>query len=306
MLQRTLIFSFPVFSLIFGLLSVSAKNSIIYAKCSKLCFTTRTPYELNVNSLFTSIVNSASVSTFKKFTISPPGCLASDVVYGLFQCQGDLSNSDCRDCILTSVNQVATTCPRSTSGAIQLDGCFLKYDNTSFFGVEDKMEVSKSCGPPIIGYTSVTMNLIDDALAYLIVGNRQYFRAGGSGSVQGVAQCVEDLSLSECEDCILEARGRLRAECETSSWGDMYLGKCYIRYADGGFKPEKGSDNNNYNFNDNNYNYDYNYDGSKERKQSKRVKKMAITIGASVGGASVITAIVAGIIIYKKRAKRCH
>ncbi|KAI3696300.1 hypothetical protein L1987_79312 [Smallanthus sonchifolius] len=65
-------------------------------------------------------------------------------------------------------------------------------------------------------------------------GNGQYFRGGVFGSIQGVAQCVQDLSLSDCQDCLSEANGRLRSECETSTWGDMYLEKCYIRFADQG------------------------------------------------------------------------
>ncbi|MFS7992941.1 putative Gnk2-like domain-containing protein [Helianthus anomalus] len=183
---------------------------------SLICFT----YESNVNSLFTSLISSASISSFNKFEISPQ----SDAVYGLFQCRGDLSYHDCKDCVENSVSQLKKTCPKSTSGTIQFEGCFIKYDNTSFFGVEDKLKVFKRCGPSI-GYNSDTLTRIDDALAYLVGKTGQYFRVGVLGSVQ---------------DCALEARGRVRSECETSTWGDMYLGKCYIRYADGSFRPVKG------------------------------------------------------------------
>ncbi|KAI3696298.1 hypothetical protein L1987_79310 [Smallanthus sonchifolius] len=85
-----------------------------------------------------------------------------------------------------------------------------------------------------MGYNSDVLNRIDGALAYLVGGNREYFRGGDFGSIQGVVQCVQDLSLSDCQDCLQEASGRLRSECETSTWGDMYLGKCYIRYVDEG------------------------------------------------------------------------
>ncbi|KAI3816604.1 hypothetical protein L1987_16307 [Smallanthus sonchifolius] len=95
------------------------------------------------------------------------------------------------------------------------------------------MQVCKRCGPSI-GYNSDTLNRVDSALAYLVGGNGKYFRVGDFGSIQGVAQCVQDLSLSDCQECLSEACGRLRTECETSTWGDMYLGKCYIRYADEG------------------------------------------------------------------------
>ncbi|KAJ0677760.1 putative Gnk2-like domain-containing protein [Helianthus annuus] len=154
-------------------------------------------------------------------------------------CRGDLSYRDCKDCVENSVSQLKKTCPKSTSGTIQLEGCFIKYDNTSFFGVEDKLKVFKRCGPSI-GYNSDTLTRIDDALAYLVGKTGQYFRVGVLGSVQGMMQCVQDLNVTDCEDCVLEARGRVRSECETSTWGDMYLGKCYIRYADGSFRPVKG------------------------------------------------------------------
>ncbi|KAL8241817.1 hypothetical protein R6Q59_012119 [Mikania micrantha] len=231
MFQTTLFLSFSLLSFIFNQ-PISATTSLIYGGCSQVRFTPGTPYELNVNSLFTSLVNSASVSNFNNFSISPSGYpQTNNVIYGLFQCEGDLSNSDCKDCVTSSVSQLRTICPQATGGVIQLEGCFVKYDNTSFFGVEDVTEVSKRCGPSI-GYNSDALNRRDSALAYLTASNGQYFRGGGSGSVQGVAQCVQDLSVSGCQDCLLEASGRLRSECETSIWGDMFLGKCYIRYID--------------------------------------------------------------------------
>ncbi|GJZ79562.1 cysteine-rich repeat secretory protein 12-like protein [Tanacetum coccineum] len=95
------------------------------------------------------------------------------------------------------------------------------------------MEVYKRCGPSV-GYNSDGMSTIDKALTHLTTDNQQYFRAGGYGGVNGVAQCTQDITLGACEDCLLEARGRLRSECETSSWGGMYLGSCYIRYGNQG------------------------------------------------------------------------
>lgn len=231
MLPQSLFLSFPLFYFIFFHQSISATDSFIYGGCSQLHFIPGTPFELNVNSVFTSLVNSASTSNFNSFKISPSGSSQSNVVYGLFQCEGDLSNSNCKDCVVNSVSQLKTICPYATGGAIQLQGCFVKYDNTSFLGVEDKTVVLKRCGPSI-GYNSDALNRRDSTLAYLTAGNGQFFRGSGSGSVQGVAQCVQDLDVNECQDCLSEASGRLRSECETSTWGDMFLGKCYIRYVD--------------------------------------------------------------------------
>ncbi|KAM0019976.1 putative Gnk2-like domain-containing protein [Helianthus debilis subsp. tardiflorus] len=226
MIQQGLKRWFLILSFIFSLLSVSNADPNVYVQCSQLNFTSVTPYESNVNSLFTSIVDSANLYNFNKYDISPQ----NDGVYGLFQCRGDLSSPNCKDCVATAISQLRTTCPTSAGGEIQLEGCFVKYDDTSFFGAVNKMEVCRRCGPSI-GYNSEVLNLIDKALEYLVGGNGQYFRGGDFGSIQGVAQCVQDLSLSDCQDCLSEASGRLRSECVTSAWGDMYLGKCYIRYA---------------------------------------------------------------------------
>ncbi|KAK9060203.1 hypothetical protein SSX86_020907 [Deinandra increscens subsp. villosa] len=193
----------------------------------KLNFTSTTSCdESNVNSLFASLIESASVYNFNKFQISQQ----NNGVYGLYQCRGDISSPNCKDCVANAVNQLKSTCPMSVGGQIQLEACFLKYDNRAFFGAQGKTEACKTCGPSI-GYNSDVLNRIDGALATLVGGNGQYFRSGEFGNIRGVAQCVQDLSLSDCEDCLSEASGQLRSECVTSNWGDMYLGKCYIRYA---------------------------------------------------------------------------
>ncbi|KAL7000892.1 hypothetical protein U1Q18_002044 [Sarracenia purpurea var. burkii] len=209
--------------------SSSATDSFVYGGCSQPKYNPGTPYESNVNSLLTSLVNSASFSNFNNFKVSVPGSAPGDVVYGLFQCRGDLRSSDCRNCVARSVSQVGILCGNSAGGALQLEGCFVKYDNTSFLGVEDKAVVMKKCGPSI-AYDSQGLTRRDALLDYLAAGG-QYFRVGGSGKVRGVAQCVQDLSLSQCQDCLSEAIGRLKGECGPAAWSDMFLGKCYARYS---------------------------------------------------------------------------
>ncbi|KAL8241812.1 hypothetical protein R6Q59_012114 [Mikania micrantha] len=229
MLQQALSLSFLLFSLMLWLSSVSTATSNIYVRCSQLNFTLTTPYESSINSLFTSLVDSASIYNFNKFEISPQ----NDAFYALFQCRGDLNSLNCKDCVVSAISELKTACPMSTGGEIQFEGCYVKYDNMSFFGVQEKTEVYRRCGPSI-GYNSDVLNRIDGALAYLVGGNGQYYRGVVFGSIEGVAQCVQDLSLSDCQDCLSEAFAQLRTECETSTWGDMYFGKCYIRYADHG------------------------------------------------------------------------
>ncbi|XP_011070584.1 cysteine-rich repeat secretory protein 12 [Sesamum indicum] len=224
----------------FAVPSTSSLDSFIYVGCSQLKYSPGTAYESNVNSILSSIVNSASISNFNNFKISLPGSAPGDVVYGLFQCRGDLSNSDCHDCVSNAVTRLGASCGGASGGALQLEGCFVRYDNTSFLGVEDKTVVSDKCGPSIGDYSDL-LSRRDAVLAYLAAGG-QFFRVSGSGRVQGVAQCVQDLSVGECQDCLSEAIERLKSQCGSSAWGDMFLGKCYARYSERGYSSKSEND----------------------------------------------------------------
>ncbi|XP_057777540.1 plasmodesmata-located protein 6 [Salvia miltiorrhiza] len=218
----------------------SSLNSFIYVGCSQLKYNPGSPYESNVNSILTSIVNSASYANYNNFKISLPGSAAGDVVYGLFQCRGDLAAADCRQCVSDAVARLGATCTGASGGALQLEGCFVRFDNASFVGVEDKTVVSEKCGP-MVGEESDVLTRRDSVLSYLGAGG-QYFRASGAGKVQGVAQCVQDLSVPECQDCVSEAIQRLRAQCGSAAWGDMFFAKCYARYSQRGYTSKTEND----------------------------------------------------------------
>ncbi|KAJ7954305.1 Cysteine-rich repeat secretory protein [Quillaja saponaria] len=159
-------FSFLAFLLLLSFFttpSTSSTESFIFGGCSQVKYTPDSLYENNVNSLLTSLVNSAMYSIYNNFTIV--GSTQKETVYGLYQCRGDLRNEDCSRCVAQGVSQLGTICLDSSGGALQLDGCFVKYDNTSFLGVEDKTVVVKKCGP-LIESSPDALTGRDDVLAY--------------------------------------------------------------------------------------------------------------------------------------------
>ncbi|KAK9902358.1 hypothetical protein M0R45_001597 [Rubus argutus] len=208
----------------------SSTDAFVFGGCTQEKYLPNSPYESNINSLLTSLVNSATYSSYNNYTVM--GSSPQDVIYGLYQCRGDLSMPDCATCVARAVSQVGSFCPYNSGGALQLQGCYIKYDNTSFLGEEDKAVVLKKCGPSV-GYDSDGMSRRDSVLAAL-VGSGGPYRVGGSGDVQGLAQCVGDLSFAECQDCVSEAIGRVKSECGGAVYGDMFLAKCYARYSTGG------------------------------------------------------------------------
>lgn len=208
----------------------SSLDTFLYGGCSQIKYAPNSPYQSNVNSLLTSLVNSATYSSYNKYTIM--GSSSQDVVYGLYQCRADLAMPDCATCVAQAATTLGPLCPQTCGGAIQLEGCFVKYDNASFIGVEDKSVAMKKCGPSD-GYIADEMSHRDAMLASLNGAGGAY-RVGGSEDVEGVAQCVGDLSTGQCQDCVSEAIRRLKSECGGAVFGDMFLAKCYARYSTSG------------------------------------------------------------------------
>lgn len=208
----------------------SSTDTFLYGGCSQIKYAPASQFESNLNSLLSSLVNSATYSPYNKYTIM--GSSPQDVVYGLYQCRADMAMPDCATCVARAVTHLAPLCSQTCGGAVQLEGCFVKYDNVSFIGSEDKTVVMKKCGPSD-GESADQMGRRDAVLAGLNGAGGPY-RVGGSEDVQGVAQCVGDLSMGQCQDCLTEAIRRLKAECGGAVFGDMFLGKCYARYTTSG------------------------------------------------------------------------
>ncbi|CAH9095442.1 unnamed protein product [Cuscuta europaea] len=215
-------------------------DAFIYGGCSPTKFNPGTVYESNVNSALTSLVNSADSVSFNKFKTSLPGSTQPDVIYSLYQCRGDLSVSDCRSCVARAVSQLGSLCVDTSGGALQLDGCFVKYDNISFFGAADTAEVIHKCGPSISSSSDETTSRYTVLTGLSTAG--QYFRVFGYGRVQGMAQCTQDVDSSACQNCLSEAIGRLKSECGFASWGYVYLVKCYARYSEHGFSQKSAGE----------------------------------------------------------------
>ncbi|KAE8705441.1 Cysteine-rich repeat secretory protein 12 [Hibiscus syriacus] len=216
--------SFPL--LLFTAISIffmnplnSAIDTFVFGGSSRLKFISGSPYEFNVNSILNSLVNSAMFTFYNNFTIPA----SQDTVYGLFQCSGDLNNGDSGRCVAKAVRQLGTLCLDSTGGVMELERCFVKYDNTTFVGVEDKTVVVRRCGP-LISSSSDELARRDAVLGFLGASDMTYkpFRIGGSGDLRGVAQCIGDSSPGECQDCLSEAIRRLKTRVLNYGYGYVF------------------------------------------------------------------------------------
>ncbi|KAJ7007477.1 hypothetical protein D5086_004862 [Populus alba] len=256
-------------SLFFLFLSLSNYDNFvkahifIYADCSQETYVPSSPFEENHNSLLASIVSSSSQASYNSFAIgngssSPP----EGICYGLYQCRGDLKTSDCSRCIESAVNQISLVCPYSNGAALQLEACYVRYEHIDFLGRLDTNLKYKRCSKSVDNDVEFFRRR-DDVLADLPTA--MGFKVSCSGPVEGYAQCLGDLSSSDCSSCLADAVGQLKNLCGSAA-ADVYLGQCYARYWASGY-------------------YDLTSDSSNEDDEGKTV---AIVVGILAGVAILI------------------
>ncbi|GER27043.1 cysteine-rich repeat secretory protein 15 [Striga asiatica] len=122
--------------------TLAAVHSLIYAACSPDKYPPNTPYETSLNSLLSSIAASSSNVLYNHFSTAaepppPGGESAPTTAYGLYQCRGDLTHRDCSLCVADLLGQMSRLCPSAYGSSVQLDGCFVRYEDTDFVSVPD-------------------------------------------------------------------------------------------------------------------------------------------------------------------------
>ncbi|CAI9758579.1 unnamed protein product [Fraxinus pennsylvanica] len=136
-------------------------------------------------------------------------------IYSLAHCYRDLSHDDCLQCYAASRTRLPRCIP-DVGGRLFLDGCFLRYDNYSFFGeaVDPKWDI-RDCNSSIVDnpnenqfsrsdFNKSVEDLIDNITARALL-NDGYAVAGLKG-VYGLADCWRTLSTNSCRECLTAAR----------------------------------------------------------------------------------------------------
>jgi hypothetical protein len=214
-------------------------SAFVYAGCSQGRYESGSRYASGVDSVLTSVANSAPYTPYDNFTAPSDASLV-----GLYQCRSDLLSSVCTGCVRSAISRLSSLCDWAAGGAVQLRACFVRYGNDSFLGKQDTTVLFKKCGGAPGSAGGAAMR--DSALGALIAAAAPVgggYRAGGSGSVQAMSQCVGDLGAKACSDCVSAAAAQLKTGCGYASAGEVYLGKCYARFwgnGGGGFSSGVG------------------------------------------------------------------
>ncbi|CAN6296593.1 unnamed protein product, partial [Urochloa humidicola] len=172
-----------------------------------------------------------SVKFYK--TSSPSAAGSSTSVFGLFQCRGDLSGSDCASCVSRATSSWRDVCGASVAARVQLAGCLALYEVSGFPQVSGVQMLFKTCGTGSGGGGDFEMRR-DTAFAALeggVATSSGGFVATSYQAVYAMAQCEGDLSTGDCGQCVTQAVQHVEVECGGASSGQVYLDKCYISYS---------------------------------------------------------------------------
>jgi hypothetical protein len=116
----------------------------------------------------------------------------------------------------SAINMLSSLCSWSAGGAVQLRACFVSYENDSFLGKRDTAVLFKKCGGTLKD-TDTFLGL--GALVAAAAPEDGGYRAGGSGAVQAMSQCVGDLDAKACSDRISAATRELKVGCGYATAG---------------------------------------------------------------------------------------
>lgn len=183
-------------------------------------------------------------AVFKSVVQQGWGCanVSGDLeLFALSQCYSDLSKDDCLSCFTESRTKLPACIP-ATSARIYLDGCFLRYDNYSFFSESidphhDVIKCSDRAGLLKEDYTRLEFEQKVDAVISNVtktaVQEQGFAVAGAEGGavpVYALAECWNTVDQKGCNDCLVKAESALRS-CLPGSEGRALNAGCYLRYS---------------------------------------------------------------------------
>eukprot|EP00253_Pinus_taeda_P004252 PITA_04252 len=194
-------------------------------------FVNVTAFQENQNAVFASFRPNLSSYGFADSMQIKFG--KTDPVYGLAVCRKYLSAQECSECVSAAEAQIKDYCTQSNGGRIHLDGCFLRYENTSFYGQDLDYGQSHLCAstndsdPQTFSQraTALSRRLVENASV-----NNGYATGSIDGSLYGLAQCWPTLTNSSCQRCLAEAQNQLLTCLPNHESRGLEAG-CFMRYS---------------------------------------------------------------------------
>ncbi|KAI7735542.1 hypothetical protein M8C21_032053 [Ambrosia artemisiifolia] len=214
------------------------RNQIINLSCTIQAEHNQSEFVANFIATTEMLGNRVRSSLFATATTGS----APDANYGLVQCYGDLSTNDCILCY-DSAHFSISQCFPNTGGIVYQDGCFMRFQNYSFYEEYAGPSDSFICG----NTTRKSSTFQDSARQAVLNAVRDASTDGGyyareelilpgtvNESVYVLANCWRTLTANSCRSC-LEAASANLSQCLPWSEGRALMTGCFMRYSDTDF-----------------------------------------------------------------------
>eukprot|EP01018_Ginkgo_biloba_P006021 Gb_41606 [translate_table: standard] len=256
--------------------------------CSPNKYVNGSAFRENLNSVLASLAKNVSATGF---ATSAEGRETPDRVYGLAQCRNDLSSSDCSQCFAQAEKQIEKYCSGVNGARMIMDGCFLRYENSSFYDQAVDPGFSNVCGSQNstqpLDFNRTTQKLLNEINVNATANGgfaegsmvQSSPAATTTTTVYALAMCRRSLSNDSCAQC-LQAAQNLTLQCLPRRDGKGLEAGCYLRYATFPFVNK------------------VNGSISSQPISSKKTSKTARIISGIIGGSALIS-IVCLLFIYR-------
>ncbi|KAF9672183.1 hypothetical protein SADUNF_Sadunf11G0014200 [Salix dunnii] len=236
-------FSIIVLSLLsLAIITQAQDPTFLYNYCpNTTTYTRNSTYQANLNLILSSLSSNATRSNINGFYNVSAG-QAPDVVYGMFLCRGDVSNSVCQSCVNFATKDVLEKCPIEKVATIWYDECELRYSNRNIFSTVDQDLTLFLMSPNNVTVqpdnfnqlVATTLNNISTRAASAPSGAKKFAvqQANYTGvqKLYTLVQCTPDLSNSDCSRCLEGAISKLGNCCNRKQGGRVIFASCNFRY----------------------------------------------------------------------------
>ncbi|KAF8030044.1 hypothetical protein BT93_E2463 [Corymbia citriodora subsp. variegata] len=203
-------------------------------------FTANSTYQTTLTTLLSSISTTNSLFlTYGFFNDSSAVSGASQTLYVIGSCLGDLTSESCRTCLDGSASDIRNLCPLQKAAVLYNENCTVRYSNASIFGTVatdpdyQLFNVNNVTSPDT--YNAALRTLLDNLRGEAASGGslRKYATgntSAGFDTIYAMTQCTPDLTEQQCSDCLVIVIGRLTNCCAGKLGVRIMAPSCRFRY----------------------------------------------------------------------------
>ncbi|XP_073227181.1 cysteine-rich receptor-like protein kinase 25 isoform X3 [Cicer arietinum] len=162
-----------------------------------------------------------------------------DVVYGKYDCRGDIPEYFCQFCVNNAAREISQRCPNSVSAVIFYDMCIIRYTDNNFFGKIVLTPSFNITGTKFIK-DSKEFERAEYFMRRLIRNATEANRSWGTGEFDwndsekryGLVQCAGDLDIDVCGECLEDLIDMVSKCCRSKETWAIVAPSCGIKFDD--------------------------------------------------------------------------